>query len=91
MFNQVKMSLRLSGDTLDDDIRFNIKAALLDMGRVGINTKEYTNIEIEEDPLITACVILYCKWIYNYLGKGEDWLIAYEKLRDSLSLCGDYN
>lgn len=91
MLTKVKMSLRISSDTLNDDISINIDAALLDMNRVGIKT---TDAKKEDgatyDALILACVILYCKWIYNYIDKGEEWHTAYERLRDTMARCGDY-
>ena len=36
MFEKVKKALRFSNNALDDDLKRNIDAALLDMGRVGV-------------------------------------------------------
>ena len=92
MLNKVKTSLRITSDVLNDDIKSNINAALVDMSRVGISTKA---IKIDNpetyDALILACVEFYCKWIFDYIQKGEQWRIAYERLRDSMSRSKQYN
>ena len=91
MLKIIRTALRMSHASLDDDIVFTINAALLDMSRAGI---AIDSIDIEDDSTYDAlhlkCVEFYCKWIYDYLGKGEAWRSAYEKLRDAMSLCGDY-
>lgn len=83
MLEQIKLALRISHNALDTEIQSTISAALLDMGRVGINTSS-------NDALINKCVELYCKWNYDYLGKGENWQKAYDSLRNAMSMCGDY-
>ena len=91
MLEQVKKSLRKSGDILNDDISQNINAALLDMRRVGIKTDRVNpNDPNSYDALILSCVEFYCKWIYNFLRRGPEWEAAYIRLRDSMALCGDY-
>lgn len=84
MFEKVKKALRLSNNALDDDLKRNIDAALLDMGRVGVGADK------TENELAVQCVVLYCKWIYNFMGKGDDYLKAYERLRDAMSMCEEY-
>ena len=91
MLEQVKKSLRMTGDVLNDDITKNINAALLDMRRVGIKTEEVDLSNPKSyDALILSCVEFYCKWIYNFLQRGAEWQAAYIRLRDSMALCGDY-
>lgn len=84
MFEKVKKALRFSNNALDDDLKRNIDAALLDMGRVGVGADK------TENGLAVQCVALYCKWIYNFMGKGDDYLKAYERLRDAMSMCEEY-
>ena len=38
MLKEVKTSLRITSDALNDDIVSNIRAALLDMSRAGVDT-----------------------------------------------------
>lgn len=83
MLDIIKTSLRISHDKLDSDIQLNIDACMLDMERVGINTR-YDN-----DLLTKACE-LYVKWQYDFNKKGEQYKANYVKLRDSLSLSTDY-
>lgn len=91
MITQVKKSLRMKSDVLNDDISSNINAALLDMSRVGIKTKGIDLNKPETyDALIFSCVEFYCKWIYDFLQRGEEWRAAYVQLRDSMARCGDY-
>lgn len=85
MLEHIKNALRITHDRLDDTIQNNIDACLLDMGRVGIKQN------METDPLIIKACELYIKWQEDFDGKTENYQKAYEKLRDSLSLCGDYN
>lgn len=84
MFEKVKKALRFSNNALDDDLKRNIDAALLDMGRVGVSADK------TENELGVQCVAFYCKWIYNFMGKGDDYLKAYERLRDAMSMCEEY-
>lgn len=80
----VRKSMRISHNALDTDIDRNVEAARLDMSRVGIDT------ESKDDALIDKAIELYCKAQFNYQGKGEQFLKNYEKLRDSMSLAGEY-
>ncbi len=92
MLEQVKKSLRMTGDVLNDDISKNINAALLDMSRAGIRRARVVHLSDPNsyDELILTCVEFYCKWIYNFLQRGSEWHTAYITLRDSMALCGDY-
>ena len=86
MLEKIKLSMRVTHDKLDYDISANIDACLCDLTRVGVVTAGKEN-----DPLIVKSAELYCKWQYNYDGSADRYERAYVALRDSLSLCGDYN
>ncbi len=88
----VRDSMRIRHSALDDDIRDNIDTAAADMKRVGVRV--YSDDEkkkLKDDKLIRKAVELYCKAQADYMGKGTQFEASYEKLRDALSLCGDYN
>lgn len=88
----IKDSMRIRHSELDADIEGNIEAATADMIRVGV--QPYSNIKkkkLKDDKLIQKAIELYCKAQADYLGKGPQFEASYEKLRDALSLCGDYN
>lgn len=80
-----KKSLRFSHNKLDDEILLNAEACKKDMERVGI-----TRVD-EADPIIHKLIELYLKWQYNHMAEGDKFKLAYEEMRDGLSLCGDYN
>ena len=83
MLDEIKLSMRISHTSLDTDIQRNIETCLLDLKRVGVDISEESNL------LIKACE-LYCKWQYDYQGKGIQFENNYNALRDSLSMSGDY-
>ena len=83
----IKLSLRIRHSLLDEDIKRNIYDCLLDMERVGVSgTGEGAELDSPIHGLRLKAVELYCKWIYDYNGKGEQFLKHYEKLRDALSM-----
>ena len=88
MLEKIKLSIRRTHNMLDTDISQNIAACMFDMIRVGVSKAKA--VEDSEDALIVKAAELYCKWQYDYNGKGEQYQKAYESLRDSLSLCEDY-
>ena len=88
MLNKIKLSMRIFHTMLDTDITSNIDACMLDLKRVGISeAKAKAN---SEDALIVKAAELYCKWQYDFNGKGDQYKQAFENLRDSLSLCEEY-
>lgn len=89
MLEKIKNALRIHHTALDNDITTSIHACMLDMRRVGIAAS--VAVEISEDALIFKAVETYCKWQYDFNGKGEKFEKAYISLRDALSLCEDYN
>ena len=88
MLEKIKMSMRIFHTMLDTDITGNIETCMLDLKRVGVGAA--FAVITSEDALIGKAAELYCKWQYDFGGKGEQFKQAYENLRDSLSLCGDY-
>lgn len=86
-FERIKTGLRLTGmNDLDDDIRLNISAALIDLASAGINVNDHT-----DDEAIVVAILLYCRWIYNQLDKGDQWFKAYEFKKQQLSLDSYYH
>lgn len=88
----IKDSMRIRHSALDTDIKDNIAAAAADMIRVGV--QPYSNPKtkkLKKDSLIKKAIELYCKAQADYLGKGPEFERSYERLRDALSLCGEYD
>lgn len=88
MLEKVKLSMRIFHNALDSDIQSNIDACMLELRRVGV-LKSVANPE-SEDALICKAAELFCKWQYDFNGKGEQYQKAFEKLRDAISLCDSY-
>lgn len=82
-FEKIKLALRIRNNALDEDIKKNIDAALLEISRVGVDIETI-------DSLILMCVELYCKYVYNFENKGDKYFENFEKLRNSLSLSFKY-
>ncbi len=92
LVKQIKDSMRIKHSASDDSIQKDIEAAILDLVRVGV--QPYYDVELKalkEDALINKAIELYCKGEADFQGKGPQYTASYEKLRDSISLCGDYN
>ena len=89
MLKKIKLSMRISHNAIDEDINSNIAACMLDLQRVGVH--KTIAINTSEDALINKATELYCKWQFDYNGKGDKFEKAYISLRDALSLCDDYN
>lgn len=80
--------MRIKHKATDSDIKRNIEASAADLIRVGIRVHE--GEKLKEDPLIEKAIELYCKAQADFEGKGTQYEASYEKLRDAMSLCGDY-
>ena len=86
MLEKIKLSMRIFHNAIDSDIELNIDACMLDLRRVGI----HENVLKTDDALIYKAAELYCKWQYDFGGKGDQYRQAFEKLRDAMSLCDSY-
>ena len=85
MFEKVKAAIRISHDSLDDEIQDVIDAAILSLNAHGVVTDGH-----EDDALILNAVKLYAKWQFDYCGKSEQFEKAWNAAIVVLALCGDY-
>lgn len=86
MFDKVKLSLRIKTNKLDEEIEGLIEAAKIDLSISGIKKIN------ELDPLIQRAIIVYCKANFGLDNKdSEKYQKSYDLLKQSLSMCGDYN
>ena len=93
----IKLALRFKTDAFNGEIQDNILIALDDLARVGvframIEKDNFLSCKDgnDMDSLIYKACELYCKWHFNFLGKGEQFRHNYENLRDALSLYSEY-
>ena len=86
MLEKVKLALRIKSNSLDLEIQDLIESAKADLNISGVKNLD------EEDPLIIQAVKTYCKANFGYDNKdSEKYQKSYDLLKQSLSLCGDYN
>ena len=83
IIEKLKKRIRVRADTSEEEIRDLDRACRKDLEIHGV----YGN---EDDPLYYQAIVLYCKAHYGYDEKTERFLEAYESLRDSMELSGDY-
>ena len=81
---EAKTWLRRSSDSLDSEVSQTVAACMLDLKNVGV--KNFN----ADDPLLQQAAKLYLKAHFGYDDKSEKWAAAYEHLKTSLSLSGDY-
>lgn len=95
MLDKVKNALRVKTAAFDDEIQDLIDACKADLRLVGVNVPEDTPAEGKEatagDPLITRAIVLYAKANFGYSEDSEKYREAYDYLKCSLSLAGDYH
>lgn len=86
MLEKVKLSLRIKHFKLDDEINDLIEACKIDLSISGVRKIE------ETDPIIQRAIIIYCKANFGLDNTdSEKYQRSYDLLKQSLTLCGDYN
>ena len=87
MLDLVKKWLRLRADqnAFDDELTGLIAACKIDLSRRGVVNTD------DQNALIQQAIKLYCKAYFGFSKDAERYVTAYEKLADSLALCGDFN
>lgn len=78
---KAKKALRIKHSELDDEIRHLVSASEDDLKIAGVDARCAVDI-------IDQAVVLYCKWMLDFRGKGEEYRKAYERLRTSMSVGG---
>ena len=86
MLQKVKLALRIKSNKFDDEIQDLISACKIDLSISGVRKVR------EDDPIIQREKILYVKANYGLDNNdSEKYYKSYLLLKQSLSLCGDYN
>ncbi len=79
MKEKIKQSMRIMHTGIDADIENNIEVCLADLARVGIEVKQ-------DNLLVQKACELYCKWQFDFGGKGELFEKNYMDLRCAMAL-----
>jgi hypothetical protein len=83
--DEVKLALRVSSTAFDAEIESIIAACKRDLSMAGVK------MILDGDPLIRQAIKLYAKANFGYDESSEKFTKAYESLKNSMSLSGDYN
>ena len=102
LLEHIKKSLRISHSALDDVLLSDIYSGADELMRVGVDP--YVRDEngafvldadgsriIQDKPLIIRAIDFWVKAVEDHEEKGDKYMKSFEKVRDSLSLSGDYN
>ncbi len=85
LIDEVKVALRIRNTAFDGEIHGLIEACKVDLSIAGVKVIN------EVDPLTKQAIVLYCKGNFGYDDNPERFLQAFNSLKQSMSLCGDYN
>lgn len=102
LIEHIKKSLRISHSALDDVLLSDIYSGADELMRVGVDPYERDangafvldtegNRTIQDKHLIIRAIDFWVKSVEDFEEKGEKYMKSFEKLRDSLSLSGDYH
>lgn len=84
MLNAVKKALRISSEDFDDELTELIRAAKTDLRLSGIKVISDSN------EIVLQAVKLYCKAYFGDNDSSNKFLNAYQALKISMSLAGDF-
>lgn len=77
--------LRIATESRDDEIEQVIKACLIDLSNGGVAVID------TDDAAVQQAIKLFLKSQFGYENRAEQFGKAYEFMKHSLSLSGDYN
>ena len=84
LIESIKLTLRRKTDAYDDEIQDLINTCKTDLKVSGVEVIE------ESEPLTKQAIKLYCKGHFGYDENSQKFIEAYEKLKISMALSGDY-
>lgn len=81
---QVKKDLHISSSRKDEQIDLAVQTAERLMRIRGVQ-----NID-EADPTTAQCVMLYCRYYFNFQGDAENYYEAFGRMADSMAMAKEY-
>ena len=84
LIDDVKLVLRSKAIAYDGEVTDLIEMAKIDLSVGGVE------VIVETEPLTKQAIKLYCKANFGYDENSEKFAKAYESLKISMALCGDY-
>lgn len=85
MLTKIKLALRITSTTFDDEIQLYIDSCLAEMTALGV----IGAIGTSKDPQIIEAVISYCKWKFGDNENKAEWeAIYHQKLAQLKTMTG---
>lgn len=84
MLEKIKLALRRTDNTFDNEIQTCVDYVERDIQDLGVQAYD------EDNPRIINLTTLYAKSVFNFDNKGDWYLKEYERLRNQISMQGDY-
>ena len=84
MLEAVKLALRISTETFDNELTALIQAALKDMGIIGIT------VDDTADPLIIRAVVTYCKMNFGEPASYDRLKASYDEQKAQMQMSSVY-
>lgn len=84
MLEKVRLALRITTTTFDEEIKDLIAAALADLGIAGVSNED------KSDPLIIRAVVTYCKANFGEADEYERLKASYDEQKAQLQIATGY-
>lgn len=84
LIEKLMRAVRVKSQASEEEVKDLVGACKEDLKIAGVYVTD------ENDPLCKQAIKLYCKANYGYDKDSERFRAAYETLRDSMALSGDY-
>jgi hypothetical protein len=81
---KLRKRVRVMSDSSDEEIMDLVESCKIELEMAGVYGDE-------SDPTYYQAVVLYCKGNFGYDDDTERFQLAFAKLRDAMSLSGDYD
>ena len=81
---KLRKRVRVMSDSSDEEIMDLVASCKIELEMSGVYGDE-------SDPTYYQALVLYCKGNYGYDDDTERFQLAFAKLRDAMSLSGDYD
>lgn len=81
---KLRKRVRVMSDSSDEEIMDLVASCKIELEMAGVYGDE-------SDPTYYQAVVLYCKGNFGYDDDTERFQLAFAKLRDAMSLSGDYD
>lgn len=86
MLEKIKLALRVTTDSFDEEIQLLIDDCITSMNKLGI----VAAVDGTDDPQIQTAVMAYCKWKFGSSDEKDAWRAIYEEKLAELKMQTGY-